>query len=96
MIRLRGDQRSEIQYILITDHFQLIRPFLPPMEIQSEPFDFLRKLPKDIVQILQGLDYFEFHKKTGVNNPIRFHVVYSNNLDAYLNVSRKDVLQVFF
>jgi hypothetical protein len=96
MIRLRGDQRSEIQYILITDHVPLLRPFLPPMEIQSEPFDFLRKLPKDIIQIPGGLSYFELCQKTGVNNPIRFHVVYSNNLGTYLNASRKDVLQVFF
>lgn len=96
MIQLRRAQISEIHYTLITDHVPLVVPFLPPTQIPPIPFNFVKYLPKDLLQIFGGLNYFELCKKTGTNNPIRFQIVYNKNLNSYLKIVGSNVLNLFF
>lgn len=95
MLAIRDIQRTEIRYLLITDHSEIIQPFISPNEFANDIHDFINRVPKDILQLVDGVHYYEICTKSQVDNPIRFQVIYSENLNLFLRSITQPGIIVF-
>ncbi|WP_461791448.1 hypothetical protein [Pedobacter sp.] len=96
MIRPRNSQLTEIQYLLLTDESKYFVPFLPPGEIEQGIINFIRHLPKDLIQVGEALTYYELCRRTGVDNPYRFGTIYPKNVESYLKDLPKTIVSLLF
>jgi len=73
-MKLRTKNNTTIQYILVADGSPIISPILPPDAFKNNVIDFLKNSPKDILQLIDSLDYFEAYMRHLWNYGIDFHV----------------------
>ncbi|WCT11567.1 CHAT domain-containing protein [Mucilaginibacter jinjuensis] len=92
----RHGQRSSINYVLVIDEQPKTYSFVPPTEFQNEIIRFISYLPKDILQISESLTYYELVKRNSLDDPYRFHIKYSVNLEEYLKLMPINRIYLFF
>jgi len=92
----RYGQRSSIYYVLVMDEQPKTRSFIPPVEFQNEILRFLSYLPKDIMQISDSLTFYELIQCNALDDPYRFHIKYSLNLEEYLKFMPVNRPYLFF
>ncbi|SDT67176.1 hypothetical protein SAMN05216490_4767 [Mucilaginibacter mallensis] len=95
-LQYRFGQRSAIYYVLVMDEQPKTYSFLPPVEFQNQIIRFLSFVPKDLLQISNSLTYFELIQRNGLDDPYRFHVKFSINLDEYLKFMPNNRPYLFF
>ncbi|PTQ99196.1 CHAT domain-containing protein [Mucilaginibacter yixingensis] len=95
-LQYRFGQRSAINYVLVMDEQPKLYSFLPPLEFQNHIIRFLSFVPKDLLQISESLSFYELVQRNGLDDPYRFHVKYSVNLNEYLDFMPKNRPYLFF
>ncbi|OKS84584.1 hypothetical protein [Mucilaginibacter polytrichastri] len=95
MLSLRPNQITQIHYLLITEKDNLFIPFIPPMELEGPALDFIRCLPKDILQIDNPVNFFENAYRLRNDNPYRLNVLYHSSLIPYLENSRRNIIRLY-
>ncbi|WP_292941386.1 CHAT domain-containing protein [Mucilaginibacter sp. 44-25] len=80
---------------MITDPDLSVIPFIPPQEFNAPFLDFIKQVPKDILQLDSGLGYHELALRNDLDNPTRFHVIYPHNLNTLLKSRGRDQITLF-
>ena len=95
MLSLRPNQITEIHYLLVTPKDDFFIPFIPPQELEGPALDFIRRLPKDILQIDNPVNFFENAYRLRNDNPYRLSVLYQSSLSPYLENSRRNIIRLY-
>ncbi|MEO6219015.1 MAG: CHAT domain-containing protein [Ginsengibacter sp.] len=93
----RKKSPTQIQFIYISQKFDLRSTILPPEEFDNNIINFLKNCPKDIIQLHDAMRYYELIYKTNLNSAYDFEVIYDINLNSYYSLffgSRQ--IRIFF
>lgn len=94
---LRSRSPSEIQFILITKQGTENSFLLPPEEFDTRIIEFIKYCPKDIIQLKDGIDFYEIAFRYGLNNPYDFNVIYDANVKFFLpDIKFRKQVKLFF
>lgn len=96
-MRLRPSQLTEIQYIIVPKRSTKRVSFLPPEELSTEILNFIRRCPKDLLQLSNPLGYFATTRKYLFQKGYELVVIYDDDLSDFLDEfdSRKQIQLVF-
>ncbi len=86
---------TNIQYVNICSrpvNFQL--PFIEPEEIPEILVDFIKRCPKDILQLDNGIKFQHITKRLHIYKGFDFLVLYSDNIDKYSTLFNKDQIRL--
>src|SRR6185436_5493234 len=76
---MRKHSLTEIQYVLIAPKGKIFSPIVPPEEFDNGVISFIKKCPKDILQLKEGINYYELTWRYAFNNPIDFRIIYDED-----------------
>ncbi|WP_333597772.1 CHAT domain-containing protein [Chryseobacterium flavum] len=95
---MTGNINTLIEYIVISDGSPMESPILPPTIFNLGIINFIKRLPKDILQLVDTIDYYEFHLRSSINFGYDFKVFNIKDFDflkdAVINPTR--VQLIFF
>lgn len=80
---IRKISPTQIQYLLISSEKENFSFILPPKEFDNMVIDFVSYCPKDLLQLHNGLKYYEYSHKCRFDNPTNFGVIYDRNILRY-------------
>lgn len=94
---IRKISPTQIQYILISSKQEDFSFILPPNEFDNRAIEFVSNCPKDLLQLHNGLRYYEYAHRCRFDNPVNFGVIYDRNFVQYAEeVCSFDYVKLFF
>ena len=73
-LKPRPKSPTSIQYFAVSDGSILLSPILPPEIFATGIVQFIKRLPRDFLQLISSLDYLELHTKGALCSGYDFHV----------------------
>lgn len=87
----------QIEYIVISDGSPLESVFLPPKIFQNQIIDYLKNLPKNILQLVDATNYYEFQLRSSINQGYDLKVVNIKDWEIFnMTIFSVNSLKLFF
>ena len=94
---LRRRSPTEIKYIYVSCKFDIISPVIPPLEFDNDVISFIKYCPKDILQLNDAINYYEFIYRFAFNNPYDYKIIIDTNLKtSYPIIFSLKQIKIFF
>jgi hypothetical protein len=79
-MKKRPYQKTEFFYNVVPQRAPQIIAFLPPAEFQANIINFIRECPKDILQLINPLGYFEIARKNLYQKGYELNFIYDTDI----------------
>lgn len=77
-----------IEYVILSEGSPLESVYIPPAVFHNNIVDFLKVLPKDILQLIDAKNYYEYQLRSSSNQGYDLKVIKTKDWNRYLNFSK--------
>lgn len=88
---------TQIEFIVLSDGSPLESVYLPPTIFQYNIIEYLKLLPKNIFQLISGLNYYDYQLKSSLNQGYDLKIINTKDWHIYKNGFNKITrIKLFF